>query len=191
MGIPEWTSTGILPPIHPGSDGVDHSRSPYISHIDDLVARFRTSKERCNILDGLLRYREDLHKIGINRGFQWLDGSFMEDIETNENRPPNDIDIVTFFELPDGVKSQNELLKISPELFNLDGVKGKYFVDAYYLQLDMPMNDDMVKKVSYWYSMWSHRRDQTWKGYVQISLDDQRDPQAKANLNAIIKGREA
>jgi hypothetical protein len=32
----------------------------------------------------------------LNQGFQWLDGSFAEQIELLEGRPPKDIDVVSF-----------------------------------------------------------------------------------------------
>ncbi|MDA1231040.1 MAG: hypothetical protein O2856_09720 [Planctomycetota bacterium] len=30
-------------------------------------------------------------------GFQWLDGSFLEDIELGDGRPPRDLDVVTVY----------------------------------------------------------------------------------------------
>ena len=36
-------------------------------------------------------------KIGIGSGFQWLDGSFLENVEMTEKRDPGDLDLVTFF----------------------------------------------------------------------------------------------
>ncbi len=62
--------------------------------------RFSTSSARCKILEGLLDYRQAMHRIGLVSGFQWLDGSFLEDVETIEKREPRDIDVVTFFHTP-------------------------------------------------------------------------------------------
>jgi hypothetical protein len=67
-----------------------------------FVDRFSSSPERIAILHSLLQFREELYKSGITSGFQWLDGSFMENIETLESRPPNDMDVVTFYHLPIG-----------------------------------------------------------------------------------------
>jgi hypothetical protein len=60
-----------------------------------LVQRFAASRERLDILRGLLEYRAALGAIGIVQGFQWLDGSFVEDVEVTKGRPPSDIDVVT------------------------------------------------------------------------------------------------
>ena len=53
------------------------------------------------ILDGFLRFRELLTQAGFVSGFQWVDGSFLENVEMLENRPPNDLDVVTFY-IPPG-----------------------------------------------------------------------------------------
>src|SRR5690606_3212200 len=91
--------TGVLPPVNPDNPtGPD--RSPYQVSLVDLVLRFGTSPKRREILDGLLRFREQLHNLGLVTGFQWLDGSFLEEVELLEQRPPHDIDVVTFVEPP-------------------------------------------------------------------------------------------
>ncbi|EQM69549.1 hypothetical protein L682_01095 [Aquipseudomonas alcaligenes OT 69] len=90
---------GVLPPIdqlNPASA----IRSPYATDVRQLVERFCTSLERCDILSGFLRHRSEIHRIGIVSGLQWLDGSFMEDVELLEGRAPNDIDVVTFAGIP-------------------------------------------------------------------------------------------
>jgi len=74
-------------------------RSPYVVGLLDVVERFATTPERIRILDGLLRFRADLHQTGIVSGFQWLDGSFMEQVEILEHRPPRDLDVVNFLDL--------------------------------------------------------------------------------------------
>jgi hypothetical protein len=40
--------------------------------------------------------------VGIVEGFQWIDGSFIEDAEKSRGRPPADIDIITFGGRPAG-----------------------------------------------------------------------------------------
>lgn len=100
--IPAWNSAGVLPPIRPGQAGHSPDRSPYSVDLSVFIDRFATSPQRITILDGLLRFRAELHSKGIVSGFQWLDGSFLEAVETLESRPPRDVDVVTFFELPHG-----------------------------------------------------------------------------------------
>jgi hypothetical protein len=45
------------------------------------------------IIEGLLRLRATLRQAGLDRGFQWVNGSFTEDVETEQRRAPNDIDV--------------------------------------------------------------------------------------------------
>ena len=180
--IPDWTVQGILPPINSVSP-TSTDRSPYVVSLTDVVMRFSASPERIRILAGLLDYRSSLHAIGLTLGFQWLDGSFLEEIETLENRPPRDIDVVTFFHLPNGV-SQQDLFRANPQLFDLSHVKSNFYVDGYLQELKANSPDILVEKTTYWYSMWSHRRDQLWKGFLQIDLAPIEDIAARANLNA-------
>lgn len=95
--IPNWNISGLIPPIRPGQPGHSPERSPYRIGLMDIVNKFSETPERRNILSGLLRYRQALHDLGMINGFQWLDGSFMENVETTQSRHPNDIDVVTFF----------------------------------------------------------------------------------------------
>lgn len=48
----------------------------------------------------------------------------------------------------------------------------------------MPMSAVTIQRVSYWYSMWSHRRDGVWKGFVQVDLDPMQDPFAAQAIAA-------
>jgi len=131
--------------------------------------RFGTSIERRTILNGWLRLRAALHEVGVTEGFQWLDGSFLEDIEMTVRRPPRDIDCVTYYHLPTG-KTEEELLRGDLHLFLPAQTKIEFLVDAYFVNLEWPP-EYLVDQSSYWYSVWSHRRDSMWKGFIQVSLD--------------------
>ena len=91
--IPTWTAEGVLPPIDAVA-ATSANRAPYPVSLYDLVVRFGTSLARCEILRGFLSHRAALHANGYRAGFQWLDGSFMEDIEGLEARTPKDMDVV-------------------------------------------------------------------------------------------------
>lgn len=182
MTIPAWNAVGVLPPILPGATGSSRERSPYRVNLSMLVDRFSTSPERMIILDGLLRFRTALHQAGIVSGFQWLDGSFLEDVETQENRPPNDMDVVTFFYMPQGY-DQRSLVHQHGALFDSKQTKANFAMDAYPVVLGNPTDEWQVRNVNYWYSMWSHRRDGVWKGFVQVDLDPAQDADARAMLN--------
>jgi len=42
-----------------------------------------------------------------------------------------------------------------------------------------------VTAVSYWYSMWSHRRNGLWKGFVQVDISEKEDNIARALIAQI------
>lgn len=182
--IPEWNIANVLPPIRPGAQGHSSDRSPYKVTLTQVVERFALSVERMKVLQGLLAYRHELHQIGIEAGFQWLDGSFMENIETLESRHPNDVDVVSFFHLPEGV-DQSKLAMDHAHLFTPDQTKSQFYVDAYACILGQPTTGYHVRTISYWYSMWSHRRDSLWKGFVQVSLSSEEDEEAEKLLKLI------
>ena len=185
--IPAWNMAGVLPPIPPGQPGPSSDRSPYRVPLWEVVEQFSSSPNRIAILKGLLDYRTALHQLGLVSGFQWLDGSFMEDVETQESRPPKDIDVVTYFYLPVG-ETQATLFAKAGNLFRNNHVKATYLVDAYPHVLGGPVNDRHVRQISYWYSMWSHRRDGIWKGFIQVDLDSQEDVDARQVLSVIQAG---
>jgi len=191
VAIPAWNTHGVIPPINELLPTAAE-RSPYTVSLTDFVLRFSQSVERRNVLEGFLRYRAALHSVGLVQGFQWLDGSFLEHVEIIENRTPNDIDVVTFFELPAG-KTQLDLHQQSPDLFPMTRaaqltLKNTYLVDAYLEHLRKEPAR-LVRQSSYWYSMWSHRRNKVWKGYVQIDLAPTDDAAALAELaNLALQG---
>ena len=97
--IPAWDPQGLLPPIDV-LNPTSVERSPYRVALTDVMVRFATSPERRQILRGWLGYRAALHGMGLTDGFQWLDGSFLEQVEMLERRPPQDMDVVTFLNPP-------------------------------------------------------------------------------------------
>jgi hypothetical protein len=187
VAVPAWNSLGLLPPIDEHQQ-TSAERSPYEVSLIDFVLRFGCTQPRHSVLNGFLQYRAALHKAGLVSGFQWLDGSFLENVELLESRTPNDIDVVTFFDLPAN-KSQADMLQQFPELFPrtremLQKIKSIYCVDAYLEDLAKAPKR-LVRQSSYWYSMWSHRRNQAWKGYVQVDLAPTNDALALAQLETL------
>ena len=98
--IPNFTISGVLPPFIGGTPVVLAAMSPYPTTLTGIANNLCASKERQEIFRGLLNYREQLSSLGLNSGFQWLSGSFLEDIETLEARHPRDVDLVTFCRRP-------------------------------------------------------------------------------------------
>ena len=188
--IPEWDSRGVLPPIYPGVSNTSPLRSPFSVSLLDLVLRFATTEERCKILCGFLNYRKELHSIGLDTGFQWINGSFVEDIETLQERPPHDIDVVTFFEVPTG-ESQANIVAKCPELFDLHSVKQKYLTDSRFVSLTTVVGTEkrLVERSTYWYSVWAHQKSTfLWKGFLQIDLAPIHDEEARQNLIIAMNG---
>jgi hypothetical protein len=180
--IPAWTMAGVLPPIRPQQPGHSSDRSPYEVGLCDFIEQFAFTPERTEILKGFLDYRAALHGAGLKNGFQWVDGSFMQDVENHETRPPNDVDVVTYFHLPTG-ETQVSLFAKARNLLSNTHVKATYKVDAYPYVLGEPTDTRQVRQISYWYSMWSHRRDGLWKGFVQINLKPDEDSEARRILS--------
>lgn len=172
--IPVWNMAGVLPPVRPGMPGHSPDRSPYVSALVDVIESFSTSADRIAILQGFLALRARLHAIGLVSGFQWIDGSFLEQIEVLASRSPADIDVVTYFDLPAG-DTEADVVAKHPILFDHSHVKIAFHVDHYPAVLGKPMDASQIRQISYWYSMWSHRRDGLWKGFVQVSLDPLED----------------
>lgn len=53
--IPEWNAEGVLPPINE-DDPTGFDRAPYEVSLGQVVDRFATSPERCDILAGYLAH---------------------------------------------------------------------------------------------------------------------------------------
>ena len=186
--IPEWESSAVIPAIdfdHPTS----RDRSPYKASTVGIVKRFgHTSTRRC-LLKGLLDFRMELHRAGLVRGFQWLNGSFAENVEVEKGEDPCDIDLVTLYFLPEGF-TQSSLLSKYPDLFNRREARVNYGLDTYFVTLNQVRPEEVITRSTYWYSLFSHRReDYAWKGYVQIDLAADRDTEARKELKAMDKIR--
>ena len=171
--IPAFNHSHVLPPFLGESPAASSDLSPYRVSMLELAQRFAHLPGRTKLVQGLLDYRADLAALGFVRGFQWLDGSFAEDVEAHQQRPPNDIDIVTFAFSPTGLSTAkiNVLLADNPTLFTNAATKEKYGCDAYVVPLDKSP-ESLVKRTAYYFSLFSHRRsDQVWKGLLQIPLE--------------------
>ena len=173
-----WNIHGVIPPVGYNSE-TERDRSPYTVSMKRFVKDFATSAARIDILEGLITYRSKLCGLGLNGGFQWVDGSFTEDIETLQNRPPNDVDVVTFADFSKIREDTSDVGVIT----DAATVKNTYKVDAFIVDLSKAP-ERIVQDCTYWYSMWSHQRDtRQWKGFFEIPLGD--DTTAKQILEGI------
>lgn len=168
--IPPFNASMVLPPFYGATPTNRAGMSPYQTSMSEIVQRFATSKGRVAILEGLLAYRKEMAKIGLVDGFQWIDGSFVEDIETSQEREPNDIDIVTFA-IP-GVDKANfrSWFASNMDLFNPAKTKILYKCDAYFVDMLKPPHL-LVNDTRYWFGLFGHQRTTTlWKGMLEVSL---------------------
>lgn len=192
--FPVWNHQGILPPAPTDplfATGLP--RSPYVVTLMDVVQRFSTSPRRIEILSGFLRYRAAIHQAGLIQGFQWLDGSFLENKEAMLGQDPGDIDVATFFYLPAGV-TQTQLFTRDTLVFGADALarKKRFHVDSYLIPLEAPSEipvEDLVWNSHYWYGVFSHsRRNLLWKGFLQIDLSSGDDASASTLITTLSGG---
>ena len=181
--IPDWTPNGVLPANDP-NEPTSPARSPYTVSLVDLVVRFGFTEARRNLLTGLLDLRAELHGVGLSRGFQWINGSFVEQTEATANRSPNDIDLVTFFHIPPGATIES-LWQSHQDLLSPQIAKAKYQTDAYFAPLNPNAPDDIVRQTIYWYSLWSHNRNGIWKGFLEIDLAGTEDRNVRRILEQL------
>jgi hypothetical protein len=66
----------------------------------------------------------------MDTGFQWIDGSFLEEIEKTQNRSPGDIDVITFYWNPNPAFTTN-LITAFPDIVNRTKIKADFFVDHF------------------------------------------------------------
>ncbi len=168
MPIPDFDHNNVIPP-HLGEPTDKSHLSPYQCSILELCHKFAITKERIEILKGLILFRKRLNENGIIYGFQWLDGSFLENIEKIENRPPRDIDLVTFYS---GLSKEQEqsLITQFPEFFSQRLSKEQYKLHHYVV--DYTFNPDVtVERTRYWIQLFTHNRYGMWKGMLRLPLN--------------------
>jgi hypothetical protein len=183
MPIPPFDKNLVLPP-HVGDPRLPSDLSPYSVSTIELCNRFAFSPDRIAILTRYIQFRERLNALGLINGFQWLDGSFLEDIETAENRAPRDLDVVTIYFGYD-IPFQQNLVNQLPEFNDPALSKTNFSLDHYPFDATYhPLNT--VQTSHYWIQLFSHNRNAVWKGMLQIPLNTPIDDlQALAYLQNI------
>jgi hypothetical protein len=172
--IPTMTLSGVLPPFIGESPAARALVSPYRSSTHDFVSRYCSTPERAELLAGLLEYRRALRSAGIVDGFQWVDGSFIENVEELRGRPPADIDVVTFARRPvDSVNAEAWSAWVfthSAICLDTEAIKRQYHCHSFFIDLDKG-SSFIVRDTSYWYGLFSHQRETAlWKGMVELPL---------------------
>lgn len=184
MPIPNFDHNNVLPP-HLGNPVVPTDLSPYECSTLEFCQHFATSTERIVILKNFVSFRLKMNAHGISNGFQWIDGSFTENVEIALKRPPNDLDVVTFVrnltstQIVD-IKS-NFADFIIPSLAKANYKLDHYAVDFGYDPLVT------VEQTRYWLQLFSHNRLGVWKGMLRLELNTvSHDQDALDYLNALV-----
>jgi hypothetical protein len=181
MPIPPFSIDGVLPPFvgSSGPGGSSRDMTPYVVTAIEVVTTLGTSARRRTILSRWLDYRAALRGIGFQRGFQWLDGSFVED------KDPNDLDVVSFLFTPVTIADPAQLAALigaNPQLFDRAQARAHYMLDVQFVNLDFPP-EIIVNLTRYWVGLFSHRRaDGLWKGMLEVRLENAADDTAAKGL---------
>ena len=173
MPIPSFNNDGIIPPFLGADPGGDPAlMSPYEATAAEVVQRFNTTPERQAILSGWLQHRAGLRSVGVVSGFQWLDGSFVED------KHPKDLDVVNFVHPPASFTSPADwraLFVRHQDLFVRHLVKKKYMLDSFFINFDGDPESTVLGS-RYLLQLFSHQRGTfSWKGMLQVRLEDSED----------------
>lgn len=192
MPIPSFSAQGKLPHFLPGDATQRASRSPYPATMSELVSQFCTNPPRAKLLMGLNEYRRHLFSGGFTDGTQWVDGSFVEDVEGTQRRFPRDIDVVTLFNRP--IKYQVDPTSWSGDYenflhktyFETAEIKPRFNCDSYSIDLDNT-GMSLVRDTTYWFGLFSDTRSSDKKGIVEIPLA--RDPMEFNMIKGMIAGR--
>ncbi len=187
--IPDFNHSHVLPPFVGDSPTQQAHASPYPTTAAELVHRLGHTSERRQILRGLLVYRSALRGLGFVNGVQWIDGSFVEDVEKHQHRSPRDIVVVTFAYTPVGMGPAQvlALAEQHPAVFMTAETRSHYSCDAYFVRLD-GNPEKLLVRATYYHGLFSHRRgDNVWKGMLTLPLQSD-DAQALATLTRFDAG---
>jgi hypothetical protein len=167
--IPDFDYNNVLPP-HKGDPRIPSDLSPYTCTTLDMVQKFATSRERIEILTKFINFRIAIRQFGMqDNAFQWIDGSFIENIEAIERRAPRDIDVITFF-FGYNTNFLNNFVQNMPEFQDPVLSKHNYKVDHYPVEIDAdPLST--LYAVKYWTMLFTHNRIGVWKGILELEIN--------------------
>lgn len=188
--LPSFDLRGLLPPFV-GADATTPDRSPYWVTMPELVAAFGTTPHRQQLLRNLIAYRALLAQGGYVGGIQFIDGSFVENVEALGSRNPGDIDVFSILNAPpryltDPVAWQATGLPFwNAEVADRNMNKQRFSLDTYAVLFEerqaQPMS--LISDIIYWYGLFSHQRTTfAWKGFAGIALDPAADQAALSAL---------
>lgn len=171
--IPDFTPSGVLPPFVGDTPTRRANMAPYAVSLVDIAVRFANTPERLEIFRGLLAYRQALRDIGFVNGFQWLDGSFVEDVEGVRGRPPGDLDVVTFSDRPVGNADPiawGDFVNANLDVLDPREAKRRFKCEAFLIDFQKQPHL-LCDDTRYWFGLFSHQRESYhWKGMLKVGL---------------------
>ena len=192
MPLPSFDMRGLLPPFL-GADATTRDRSPYFVTVGELAAALGTSPERRNLIRNLIAYRKLLADEGYESGIQFVDGSFVENVETRAKRPPGDIDLFSLLRTPKkylGSPPPSQWATLGKtfwmtEVADREKNKQRFALDTYALLFEELQPMVLIRGTIYWYGLFSHQRETLdWKGFAMLELDPAGDEIALANMGS-------
>lgn len=173
--IPNFNLNGVLPPFVGSTPGGHPAQSsPYDCSALEMVERFSTTDHRKNLLRGLFQFRQSLRQEGFQFGFQWIDGSFTEDVEAT-GRDPGDVDVLTLAYRPAAIANDNDwrdfiAARRNGGILDRQSNKQNFACDTVFLDLHAPPHL-VARQAAYWNGLFSHRRSTyQWKGMIALAL---------------------
>lgn len=167
MSVPAFNTHGVIPPfvgIDPG--GPSAQMSPYLVTPVDVVNALGSTLDRLDILGKWLKHRDQLRGKGIEAGFQWLDGSFVE------KKDPQDLDVTTFFRRPRKTSAveMSALMAQNLPIFGRTLAKSTYRLDVFWVDMD-GRTETVIDLTRYYCGLFSHSRGNfLWKGMLRVDL---------------------
>ncbi len=171
--IPSFDLNGVLPPFVGPTPTLVAAQAPFRTDILELAHNLGGSAVRKSLLEGLIKYRRSLRAIGLQGGYQILNGSFCEDCEATRGTDPGDIDAITYVKRPSAYKTDSDFAKFvssNVALFNPSFAKAAFNVHNFTIDLDAPSESTIPISI-YFYSLFSHQKHtRQWKGTLRIDL---------------------
>jgi hypothetical protein len=156
--------------------------------MEEFAIAFGYSNMRKSLIRNLIGYRALMRTGGFVSGIQFLNGSFLENVEATQGRDPQDIDVFSLVSLPPAYQTNAQAWSSTGLPFWRDEVvnqplnKQRYSLDTYADIYPQPGLSE-IKTIIYWYSLFAHQRvTMEWKGFVAVPLDAASDANALAIL---------
>ena len=165
---PRFSENGFLPP-YLGKIEEQAGYSPHLLTSSEVVHLLGYTPTRRKMLRQFFMFRKKLHKCGVQRGVQWLGGSFVEKTEVTRSREPQDIDVVTLFgeHMP---MIYNRIISEIPAFTDPAAMKENFALDSYFVKLPTTQSQNL-DEITFWSSLFGHSKQNVWKGYICLDLD--------------------